>query len=470
MSTDRSATWRYGVCGMLLLATMLLYMDRLTLSQLATTICNEYSLTNQQYGLLDTGFSYALASGAFFFGFLVDRLGPRLLYPLVVIGWSCAGLACAYAETIGAWLVPNSDAFILTIFGASPAGLLSDQAYYGFMICRIALGFFEAGHWPCALVTTQIILSRGDRSLGNSILQSGAAIGSIVTPIVVLAMLTDQPGSWRGPFVAVGCIGMMWAIPWLILIRRGDLDRTATVQNVFGSPLPAPTLSPRDLWRMFGVLIVIVITINLTWQFYRNWLPKYLEETHHYTKPEVGWFTSAYYVSTDVGCIVVGFLVKWLIARGWDVHSARLATFAGCAGLALLAVAVVFMPTGPLLLIVLLFVAAGTLGLFPNYYSFSQELTRVHQGKISGALSTIAWVGTGTMQWLVGKNIDATKSYATGIIMAGLVPLLAVAALCLFWPRSASRPAVSATQPLPPPSPPSESTAIKELPNQIRKF
>ena len=87
------------------------------------------------------------------------------------------------------------------------------------------------------------------------------------------------------------------------------------------------------------------------------------------------------------------------------------------------------------LLAILLLVAAGALGLFPNYYSFSQELSRKHQGKISGALSTIAWIGSGTMQSLAGRNIDETKSYATGIVLAGCVPFVACAALWLFWPR-----------------------------------
>jgi len=421
MSTGRSTTWRYGVCGALLGATMLLYMDRLTLSLLAKPICDEYAFTNEQYGSLDTGLSYAFAAGAFFFGFLVDRLGPRLLYPAVVACWSCAGLATAYSETIGACFLPNAS--------------VPDQTYLGFMLCRVALGFFESGHWPCALVTTQVILTRGDRSLGNSILQSGAAIGSVVTPIIVFYLKTKEPGGWRLPFTAIGYVGMLWIVPWLLLIHRGDLDRKPTLEIAPAAPDDAPNLWSADFCRMFAVLVVIVISINLTWQFFRVWLPKYLEESHGYADREVAWFTSAYYVSTDVGCIGVGFLVKGLIGHGWDVHRARVVTFTGCAALALLAVLVAFLPKGSLLLVVLLFVAAGTLGLYPNYYSFTQELSKTHQGKISGALGTIAWVGSGTMQRLVGRNIDDTHSYATGIILAGLMPLLACAALWLLWPR-----------------------------------
>lgn len=433
MAADRSATWRYGVCGLLLCATMLLYMDRLTLSVLARRICADYSFSNEQYGALDTGLSYAFAAGALFFGFLVDRVGPRLLYPAVVIAWSAAGLATARSDLIGAWLAPHADA--------------STQAYRGFMACRVALGFFESGHWPCALVTTQIILARADRSLGNSILQSGAALGSIFTPLIVLGLKSDAPGGWRPPFAAIGCLGLAWIIPWLLLVGKSDLKPRIDPHPSEGEPDTTPTLWSPDFCRMLAVLAVIVICINLTWQYFRVWLPKYLQETHGYDEDEMLWFTSAYYMATDIGCIGVGLWVKWLIGRGWEVHRARVFTFSACAGLAFLAVAAALLPGADVqstgfwspgsvtLLAILLLVAAGTLGLYPNYYSFSQELSRKHQGKVSGTLSTIAWIGSGTMQWLAGKNIDQTKSYAAGITFAGCLPILACVALWLLWPR-----------------------------------
>lgn len=462
MATNRSASWRWGVCGLLLCATMLLYMDRLTLSVLAKRICDEYSFNNEQYGSLDTGLSYAFAAGAFFFGFLVDRIGPRLLYPAVVIAWSCAGLATAHSDLIGGWLLPDGDS--------------GEQTYVGFMLCRVALGFFESGHWPCALVTTQVILVRADRSLGNSILQSGAALGSVVTPLVVLALKSDDPGGWRPPFTAIGCIGMAWVVPWLILIRPGDLQRTIGDADSAAEPETTPRLWSADFCRMLGVLIVIVICINLTWQYFRVWLPKYLQEAHGYDERGMAWFTSAYYVSTDIGCIGVGFWVKGLIGRGWEVHRARLVTFTACAGLAFLAVVAALLPgadvaangfwSAPslLLLAILLLVAAGTLGLYPNYYSFSQELSRKHQGKISGALGTIAWIGSGTMQRLAGKNIDETKSYVTGVILAGCLPLVACAALWLFWPRRGVSAALVS-----PASHAAPETGIKEISEHIRK-
>jgi ACS family hexuronate transporter-like MFS transporter len=433
---ERSSGWRYSVCGLLLLATMLNYMDRQTLSQLATTIRAEYHLSHAHYGGLEEGFGYAFAAGALFFGFLADRLSVRWLYPAVLLGWSLAGMATAEAPAIGAtlsgWLGAD----------AAPSADPASQSYLGFLTCRIVLGFFEAGHWPCALITTHVILTRKDRSLGNSILQSGAALGAILTPIIVMTLLpaTDAadhypPGTWRLPFLAIGALGMTWTFPWLVLVRGRDLDRGRSPTEPDDAPHGSSARGRRRWLLMCAALVIVVITINLCWQFFRAWLPMFLEEDRSYTKKQVQWLTAAYYIAADAGCLSVGFTVKWLAGRGWDVHRARMLLFAGCTGLTVLSVAFVILPAGPMLVGLLLVVAAGALGLFPNYYSFAQEPSRTHQGKVSGSLGTIAWVASSRMQKLVGSNIDATRSYAAGIIMAGLAPVAALLAMLVLWPR-----------------------------------
>ena len=48
---------------MLLLATMLNYMDRQTLSQSATDISKELGLSNEDYGKLEQAFGFAFADG-----------------------------------------------------------------------------------------------------------------------------------------------------------------------------------------------------------------------------------------------------------------------------------------------------------------------------------------------------------------------------------------------------------------------
>ncbi|MEY4180012.1 MAG: putative sulfoacetate transporter SauU, partial [Planctomycetota bacterium] len=238
---DTMAKKKWIVCGMLLLALVLNYMDRQTLSLTITAIERQTQLTNTQYGQLERGFGYAFAVGGLFFGLLADKLSVRWLYPFVLLGWSAAGVATGFADRIGPLLTPLAQWLsgvpwiggFIAVGGANagPEPVLSPP-YIGFLFCRVVLGFFEAGQWPCALVTTQRLLAAADRPFGNSILQSGASLGAILTPFVIMAFdpfagaalpaglvpTPEQLGWWRMPYVVIGCLGSLWVFPWLFLV------------------------------------------------------------------------------------------------------------------------------------------------------------------------------------------------------------------------------------------------------------
>src|SRR5688572_17125340 len=96
--TARPPSWKWLVCGLLLLATMLNYMDRLTLNSLSKQIMEALSLDEHQYGRIESAFGLAFAVGALVFGSLVDRANVYWVYPVVVLAWSAAGLVTGFAQ------------------------------------------------------------------------------------------------------------------------------------------------------------------------------------------------------------------------------------------------------------------------------------------------------------------------------------------------------------------------------------
>ena len=98
---------KWWVCGLLLLALMLNYMDRQTLALTIVPISKELSLSNTQYGMLEKGFGYAFAIGGLLAGWLADKVSVRWLYPAIVLIWSAAGVATGYADRIGQALAPG---------------------------------------------------------------------------------------------------------------------------------------------------------------------------------------------------------------------------------------------------------------------------------------------------------------------------------------------------------------------------
>jgi len=397
--STRSKAWRWGICLLLLLATTINYMDRVTLANAARRIKADFSLNNEQYGRIEEGFSYAFAAGSLLFGFLADRVNIRFLYPAVLLLWSTMGFA---------------------------SGLVKDAE--GLWWCRTLLGLFEAGHWPCALKTVHRILEPKERAMGNGLLQSGASIGAIVTPLFVQEFL-DRGLGWRLPFQVVGLAGSLWAIFWVVSIKTADLAAPA------GEGSSSRGILDLVLSRRFLALLVMISLINSTWQLLRAWMPLFLQEGRGYAEGFANRFTSPYYIATDLGVLTTGFVALRLVRKGMTVHTSRVAVFTAMSSLAMLTIVASFLPRGLPLLVTLLLVGFGALGVFPCYYSFAQEMPGQHVGKINGLLAAGGWIVTGRIQRLFGEMIDERHSYDLGVAVAGCAPILALVVFLGLWTR-----------------------------------
>lgn len=401
---EKPTVWKWIVCGLLLLASAINYMDRQTLANAAVRISREFELTQAQYGNVEAVFGYAFAAGSLVFGWLADRVALRGLYAWVLVLWSAAGFVTGLVKT-----------------------------YDQLLLCRMLLGFFEAGHWPCAIRTTRLLLDERQRSMGNGLLQSGASFGAVITPIVMGLLMTADVATWRVPFLVVGAAGALWVIPWFVLLRGNDLaparagaDRAAA--TTAGGGFLAVAFSRRML-----VVFAVIACINTTWQILRAWMPKFLQEGRGYTEAQALGFNSVWFIATDIGCLAAGALAVALARRRMSVHAARVLVFAGCAGLCAACALVPWLEKGWALLAVLSIAGAGALGVFPLYHAFTQDISAEHQGKITGVAGVAAWVVPAQLQKLFGVLADRTGSFDLGLALAGLLPLLAVIPLWLFW-------------------------------------
>ena len=430
--------WKWWVCGVLLLATFLNYMDRQALAVTLPELKRAYNLQERRVGLVEGCFGFAFAAGSILFGFLADRYGPRKLYPIVLVGWSLAGIATGFAghpEVVRLLESPGDD---------PGAGTFRWLVFW-----RTVLGICEAGHWPCALITARQVLSAKDRPLGNGILQSGAAFASILIPLYA-ELVEHVGGGWPVTFWSIGVVGLLWVPLWLALVRPGDLDDRPAPPADFppardhldaeldeaGVPAPrAEAPEPQSevgLVRRLVVLGIIVASLTISWQFLRAWLTLLLD-FHGYPLFEARLATSGYFIAAEIGCLLVGVVVVVLVRRGRTVHGARLTAFAGYTALTAVAAVVPFVGTGPVMIAGLMVAGAGILGLHPLYYALSQELPHRRMGVLSGALAAGGWVVSSVFQILIGARIQETRSYDVGLTIAGLAPLAGLVALLVLW-------------------------------------
>jgi MFS transporter, ACS family, hexuronate transporter len=398
---------RWWICILLLLASALNYMDRQALSQTAVRVSGYFELSNEDFGTLDSSFNIGFALGAISVGWLVDRGNIRVIYPAIVVLWSAAGFAAGFAEKL--WFL---------------------------MICRFALGLFEAGNIPCGVLTVKRVLQKEERALGNGMFQSGSALGAIVTPWVVLLCVkiveqmgtADEAFAWQFPFRVIGVAGLVWAALWLLTVRSHQIRPAAVSIDDPGD----------DYWaifrnRRFWVALAVVLSINSAWRSFGFWLPKYLQEEKRYDETEMAALSSGFFVSADLGSIAIGAMVLWLARRGMSLSRARLLCYIGCAGLAATSLVVVVLPKGYSLVVVLLLLGFGSLGLFPIYYAISQEISARHQGKVTGTLSFLNAIYLAGYIKAQGWLRDVSGSFALPLGAAGVIPLIGLIALALWW-------------------------------------
>jgi ACS family hexuronate transporter-like MFS transporter len=140
-------------------------------------------VTNQQFSLLQTAFlvTYALmyAGG----GKLMDVLGTRLGFTVIMVFWS---LACACH------------------------GLAAN--FVMLAVCRLLLGAGEGGGFPAATRVVAEWFPVRERSTAMGIMNAGTAVGMIVAPPLIALMLSFA--SWRWIFFVTGAAGLVWTLWW----------------------------------------------------------------------------------------------------------------------------------------------------------------------------------------------------------------------------------------------------------------
>jgi len=299
---------RWWIVGLIFLATLINYIDRLTISVLAPVITRDLGLTNTEFGGIITWFLLAYTISQGLSGKLYDRVGTKRGFVCSIVLWSLAAMAHAFARGLAS----------LSIF-------------------RFILGLGEAGNWPGAAKTVAEWFPIRERAFGMAIFNSGAAIGSVIAPpLIVWLSLTH---GWQTTFIVTGSLGFIWLALWLLfyqtpdrhqwltkeeltLIREGQ--RTEAPEDTVTAEFPeAPRWRELLRYRQVWAIVLARFLTDPIWWLYISWLPKYLADARGFSLVKIGLFAWVPYVAADAGSLSGGWLSGYLIGHGWSVDRAR---------------------------------------------------------------------------------------------------------------------------------------------------
>ncbi len=396
---------RWWIAGLIFLATLINFVNRLTISVLAPTITADLHLSNSEFASLTTVFliAYSLSQGLS--GKLYDRIGARRGFVVSIVVWSIASMAHAFAR-----------------------GLVSLNCL------RFLLGLGEAGNWPGAAKVIAEWFPVHQRALGMAIFNSGTSIGSVVAPPLIIAIQSFF--GWQATFLVVGALGFGWLALWLRYYDSPERHPRISAEELaeIRADRPAKIAKPiawRELMRHRQTWAIVLARFfaDPVWWLYITWLPLYLYRARGFSLKQIAMFAWLPFAAADAGSLMGGWMSGWLISRGWSVNRARKTVIAGgtlcmCAG--------IFAGTAETATSALILIALVLFG-FQSWINNVQTLPSDYfpeqaVGSVTGMSGLAAGVGAMILIQTTGFVTDR-GSYTPILVTAGLLPLAATAVL-----------------------------------------
>jgi D-galactonate transporter len=297
---------RWFMLSLLLIATIINYVDRVNISIAAPFMAKDLGLDKVQMGLIFSAFAWTYAFALVPAGFIADRFGSRLTYGASLISWSavtvCQGLAGGFASLFG---------------------------------LRLAIGAMEAPAFPANSRAVTVWFPARERGMASSIYVCGQYLGTALFTGLLLWLATTY--DWRHVFYSTGIVGILFGIAWLYLYRDplnckkvsrqeleyieagGGLVKSSQDKNKFKWAQIAELLKYRQVWA----ICIGKFASTSALYFFLTWFPTYLIEERHLTMVKVGIFAVLPFIGATVGVLLAGFIADWMIRRGVSLSFAR---------------------------------------------------------------------------------------------------------------------------------------------------
>ena len=285
---------RWQLALVLMVTFFVGYLDRLNITFAVPLMAAEFSWSETQtreYGSLLMGLFYAgYGLANIFLTPFAAKLGPRRSIIIIVVLWS---LFTALGAWVSQWLM-----------------LL--------MATRVLLGISEGVHVPMMTLLTKTWFPLNERARANSIFVSGLFLAVILSPIMLVPLMTGY--GWRMGFVLVALFGLLASLPlvaWLVHdtpeshpgMSRQELAYIAAGRDQEAGQEDAQ-LSWGELFCLprFLLLGAIGSINNVVALGFSGWLPTYFTSNRGIPFEDITYLVAAPYASSLLGIALWAWL------------------------------------------------------------------------------------------------------------------------------------------------------------------
>jgi len=376
------------------------YLDRGNLSVALSSIERDIHLNKDQLGQLGTAFFVTYSLLQIVAGKLIDRFNVNWVYAIGYLLWSGATALMGLTRDIH-------------VLG------LAIDSFTVLFVLRLVLGCGESVAYPAYSKIISGSFPETVRGAANAAVDAGSKVGPALGVLLGVELVNKL--SWRGMFIGIGGISLLWLIPWCFVAPRLTLRQQK-------SNIKAPAYSEILRTRPFWGTVLGLFGANYTWYFFLTWLPYYFEKERHYTHDKLALFGSLPFWGVALSSMLAGLVADGLIRRGKTAARVRQSTVTvGLLGCCLFMLPAVLI-ANEALSISLLMIACLSLGLFSsNHWALTQTLAGPEAaGKWTGIQNCLGNFAGILAPWLTGSILFGTHSFfyafavACGVLLVGI--------------------------------------------------
>jgi len=393
---------RWRIAWLLGVGVLVNFFDRVNLSVSHDSLISAFGISDVVFGYLSSAYNLTYALCQLPIGVFLDKLGVRRVGRIGTFIWSAASFAAAAA--------PNLSAF----FGA-----------------RLLLGVGESPTFPANSKAIGLWFPERERSFATSLNDSAAKFASAIgVPVIGIVLIHS---GWRWSFAFTGAISLayfllFWRVyrdpeedPELTEGERIYIEDRDTLQAAphLGEEVSSPLFQLLSQRKVLGLALGFG-AYNYVFFLLLYWLPAYLSSALHVDLLHSFIYTSVpWFVATATDLAIGGFLVDFLVQRGFGQSAVRRTVLIGgtAFGLGILGAAHAHSPSQALIWITVSL--SGLAAAAPVAWSLPSFIARRPDvGKVGGIINFSGQVSGIVASILTGYLVSAHHSYASAFAVA----------------------------------------------------
>jgi MFS family permease len=385
------------------------YIDRVNVSTAASIFQVDLHLTNTQVGLVFSAFAYPYLIFTIFGGWLSDQFGPRRVLTAAAIIWGTA-----------------------TLFTGIVSGLT------GILLARVMLGLGEGATFPVATRAMCDWMPERKRAFAQGITHSSSRLGTALTPPLVTWLMAAT--TWRGSFIVLGIVSLIWAIAWVFYFVDDPRNHPAiTTQELAWLPTYAsraernkdPVPWMRLAHRMLPVTGVYFCYGWTLW-LYLAWIPSFFFHNYKLDLKSSALFSAGVFFAGVIGDTLGGIVSDRILIKTGKRLMARRNLVVGGFLCSLAAMAPVLFLHNLVWVAICLslafFFSEFTIG---PMWAIPMDIAPQYSGSASGLMNIGSPLAAIISPLIFGYVIDKTGNWDLPFI--GSMGLLLLGAILAFW-------------------------------------